>query len=240
MYPAISIAEKSYSLESLLVENVLTIAKIKKQYYEQQLTNILTTIIQGEVNPLHLTCEERYAIYLCYLNLTRDKNELDHKINIDDYLSTDLDTFNKDRIYDEQEDISIRHLYGAEAHALEIGCENTEDWILGAMAITIGCKELPPIDTATSVEFSGKMIASRINDLRKIDVDNFNRIMTVYMSLQRKQDHLVSIAFDDGIVLEKMELRGADDAPVRFRSATAFSGYAKIILSLAYGKDTGI
>jgi hypothetical protein len=237
MYPAISIAKRSYSLQNLLVENVLTIAKIKKNYLEEQLTNILTTITQGEVNPLNLTCEERYAIFLSYLDLTRDKNDLNKAINIDDYLAIDLDEFNTDRIFDDH-GTSIRHLIGSEAHALEIGCENTEDWILGAMAITIGCEELPPIDVATSVKFAGKMIESRMNDLRKLDVDDFNRLMTSYMYLQSQQDHLVSIAFDDGIVLEKIESRGADDAPRRFQSSTAFSGYAKIILSLANRKNT--
>lgn len=239
MYPAISIAQCDYSLQNLLIENVLNLAKINKKYFEQQLTSILTTITAGQVKPLQLTCEERYAIYLNYLDLTRDKNDLSPEIVIDEYFSENLDLFSKERVCDES-GVSVRHLIGSEAHALEIGCENTADWILGAMAITIGCDELPPIDISTSVDFAGKMIQARMQDIKKLEDEDFNRIMGSYLSLQEKQDHLVSIVFDNGIVLEKMKLRGADDAPTRFRSSTAFSGYTKKLLLLAYGKDSGI
>ncbi|MBU3845874.1 MAG: hypothetical protein H9855_02645 [Candidatus Acinetobacter avistercoris] len=237
MYPIISIAQRDYSFQNLLVGDILVLSKIDKRYYQQQLSSILSTIVGAEVNPMLLTCEERYAALLVYLDITRDHNDLNQSLDINQYLSKDLDNFNKDRIFDEN-GVSVRHLLGIEAHALEIGCEGTEDWILGAMAITIGCEQLPPIDAATSLDFAGKMIKNRMDELRKLEVMEFNSLMAAYSELQINQDHLVNMAFDGGIVLEKIDLRGADDAPVRFQPSTAFKGYSKEILSIATRANT--
>lgn len=237
MYPSISIANHDYDFQNLIVEDILTTAKIKKDHFEQQLTAVLRSITAGKVNVIHLTCQERYAMFLTYLGLTTDHNGLNNDVDVNEYLSDDLDGFTRDRISDEY-GVSVRHLMGVEAHALEIGCDKTEDWILGVMAITIGCEELPPIDQATSLDFAGKMINSRMELLRKLDVLEFNRLVASYLTLQSKQHQLVSMAFDQGIVLEKIALRGADDAPVRFQPSTAFKGYAKIILSIATRKNS--
>lgn len=237
MYIPISIANTDYEFRNLLVEDILELSKIQKNYFEQQLSLVIKSITSGKVNPLHLTCQERYAIFLSYLGLTTDHNGLQKEVDVNLYLAENLDNFNAERMVDEY-GVSVRHLMGVEAHALEIGCSSTSDWILGVMAITIGCEQLPPIDQATSLAFSGKMIQSRMQELQKMDVLEFNRLMASYLELQNKQHQLVSIAFDNGIVLEKFSLRGADDAPMRFQPSTAFKGYAKNILSIAIRENT--
>lgn len=237
MYPSISIAKQDYDLQNLLLGDVLEMAKIKKSYFEQQLSAVLKSISVGKLNPLTMTCQERYAIFLSYLSLTTDHNGLSDDIDVNQYLAKNLDEFSRERVFDEY-GVSVRHLFGVEAHALEIGCNTTDEWILGVMAITIGCDELPPIDQATSLDFAGKMIKSRIDALHKLDVMDFNRLMASYLELQSKQHQLVSMVFDNGIVLEKIDLRGADDAPMRFQPSTALKGFAKNILSIAIRENS--
>ena len=231
-FPLTSIAGTDYSINHVLVSDVLDVAKMKSNHFEQQLTRILATITGNSVDPRKLSCEERYAIFLHYLDLTHDQNDLNEKIKPSEYLSSDLESFSNARINGEN-GVTVRHLIGLEAEALEMGCENTVDWILGAMAITIGCEKLPAIDIPTSVEFCAKMIHARTQVLNSLETDEFNQLMADYLNAQYDQKHLVNMAFDQGIVLEKFDLRGADDAPLRFRPSIAFTGYCKDLLSMA-------
>lgn len=238
-YPLVSIARQQYDIQHILMSDVLDIAKKPPMYFEQQLTRCLATITSNSVNVQTLSCEERYAIFLHYLSLTRDHNDLGVNINPDDYLSENLDDFSLERKIGKN-DISVRHLNGMEAEALEIGCQNTEDWIIGAMAITIGCEELPPIDIPTTIDYCAKMIHMRSSILLQMDTMQFHRLMSDYLDIQYEQSHLVNIAFDQSIVLEKFNSRGADDVPVRFRPSIAFSGYSKDLLSIAARKNAAI
>lgn len=236
--PTISVVDKDYRLQDILVRDVLAISKMKTSFHERQLTQILRTIIgdtcdpdtKKTVNVQKLTCEERYALFLNYLDLTRDQNELSHEVEISDFLNFNSEGFSRERIVND-EGLSIRHLNGIEAEALEMGCETTHDWLLGAMAITIGCEKLPAIDMTTSIEYCGKMIKNRMLLLEALEIDEFNELLRQYLSLQHEQIHLVNISFENGIVLERLGKRGTDDAPVRFQPTTAFSGYCKDILS---------
>lgn len=239
VYPIVSIASRDYAVKDVLMSDVLNIAKMKTGLYEKQLTRILSTITGGTVNVQTLSCEERYAIFLHYLDLTSDHNDLSAEINPAEYLAPNLDDFSNERV-EGKNGVTVRHLNGMEAEALEMGCENTEDWILGAMAITIGCELLPPLDIPTTVEYCAKMIHSRIEILLSMDTAEFNQLMADYLDAQYEQAHLVNIAFDQGIVLEKFALRGADDAPRRFRPTIAFTGYAKDMLLLASRENTAI
>jgi hypothetical protein len=236
----VSIGGQSYAPQNVLMADVLEVAKIDKNHLESQLSRVLATITGNSVNVQALTCEERYAIFLHYLDVTRDQNDLSVSINPAEYLAENLDQFSKERQRNER-GVSIRHLTGLEAEALESGCEHTEDWILGAMAITIEYgDQLPALDMQTSVEFTARMIATRIDTLLSLSTVEFNELMDQYLDLQLQQDHLVNITFDNGIVLEKIGKRGADDAPVRFRPSIAFTGYCKELLSIATRKDNAI
>lgn len=236
-YPLVSIAGHDYGINDVLVSDVLDVAKMNTTHFERQLTRILATITNNSVNPLSLSCEERYAIFLHYLELTQDKNDLSAQIKPNDYLSGDLVTFSHARVQGAN-GVTVRHLNGMEAEALEMGCENTVDWILGAMAITIGCEKLPEMDIPTTVEYCAKMIHSRTQILIKMDTEEFNTLMADYLNTQYDQTHLVNIVFDEGIVLEKFNSRGADDAPLRFRPCVAFTGYCKDLLSMAIRAGT--
>ena len=239
VYPIVSIASRDYAVKDVLMSDVLNIAKMKTGLYEKQLTRILSTITGGTVNAQTLSCEERYAIFLHYLDLTRDHNDLSVEINPAEYLAPNLADFSNERV-EGKNGITVRHLNGMEAEALEMGCQHTEDWIIGAMAITIGCEKLPPIDIPTTVNYCAQMIHNRSAILLEMDTVQFNRLMSDYLDAQYEQAHLVNIAFDKSIVLEKFNLRGADDAPVRFRPSIAFSGYSKDLLSIAARKNAAI
>ncbi len=238
-YPITSIASRKYAVENLKVSDALDIAKMRAGQYEKQLTRTLTTMTGNTVDVQTLSCEERYALYLHYLDLTRDQNDLSAEVNPADYLSDNLDNFSNERVTGKN-GVSVRHLNGMEAEALEIGSENTEDWILGAMAITIGCDALPPLDIPTTVEYCANMIHSRIGQLLRMDTGEFNQLMSDYLDAQNEQAHLVNIVFDQGIVLEKFALRGADDAPRRFRPSIAFTGFTKDLLSIAHRENPAV
>ncbi len=240
-YSLVSIAGHTYEPHNILMSDVMEVAKIEKNHFEKQLTQVLTTIAgkQSKINMQALTCEERYALFLHYLDVTRDHNDLSDSINPGEYLAENLDLFSTERLHGQG--ISIRHLTGLEAEALEVGCQYTEDWILGAMAITIEYGDaLPAMDIPTSIDFTARMIHNRINILLNMEQPEFNDLMDKYLDLQLAQDHLVNIAFEDGIVLEKFGLRGADDAPVRFRPSIAVTSYSKELLSIATRKNTAI
>ena len=236
-FPVQTIANKKYQFNNILVSDILEIAKIPQNRYEQQIKHILATILGGSDDMDTLTAQERYAIYLSYLNLV--DNSLDESIVIADYLAQDLNNFSRERV--SENGVSVRHLGGMEAEALEIGCEYTEDWHLGAMAITIGCEYLPEIDVSASsnVGFIGKMIQNRIETLKRLSLPEFNALMRQYLSLQDQLPKLVNFVFEDGIVLEKFN-GGADDAPVRFRASAAIHGYGKELLSIAIASNTAI
>jgi hypothetical protein len=117
---------------------------------------------------LPFDCRRTLCTFLNYLDLTRDQNDLNTNIVVSDFLSGELKDFSRERIFNEN-GVSIRHLNGIEVEALEMGCTDTNDWILGAMAITIGCDKLPPIDMPTSIEFCGRMIKSRMTLLEGLE-----------------------------------------------------------------------
>ncbi|AWL27162.1 hypothetical protein DJ533_00315 (plasmid) [Acinetobacter defluvii] len=232
----IEIGGVNYGLNHLLVSNILQMSKIKPEYYEKQLTQALYTIAPCS-DPqaiLKMSIHERYAILLSYLQLV--DNRLDEDVDISEYLG-DLSQFRNERI--EMDDISVRPLNGLEAQALEEGCENTVDWIMGAMAIQIGCEGFPPIDTFSTIPFTKNLIKTRIDLLSKLEIGHFNSLFNAYLHLDSHFNSLVNISFDNGIVLKKIN-GGTDDAPLRFRPTSAFIGHANSILSIAYADDSDI
>ena len=231
-FPRISIANKGYVFNDLSLADVMDLTKIKPHHYEQQLSCALSTILQDANLPEKLTVQERYAILLKYLSFV--ENDLNTEINIENYLSKNLDDFNPERI--SANGISVRHLTGLEAHALEIGSENTADWILGAMAITIGCDELSPIDTYSNLNFTGNLIQNRIEIIKSLKLERFNALMADYQYLNSQLNTLVNISFDNGIVLNYFD-GGTDDAPLRFRIRAAITGYAKQLLASSDATD---
>lgn len=237
-FSVIQVGQAKYQLQNILLMDVLELAKMPPRHYERQLTQILTTITGDADSVQKLTVHERYAIFLTYLNLTKS-NSLSENLNIADFLAEDLTDFENKRVHGNN--VSIRHLTGVEAEALEIGCEHTDDWILGAMAITVGTSTLPPIDnTNYSVAYAGKIIAQRIEQMKLLSHDEFNELAAEYYFLQGQMKSLISFSFDEGIVLNQLRNGGADDAPVRFRPNTALSGYAKQFLSIAIEARTAI
>lgn len=247
-YPLVSINDQNLSFNDIRMSFLLAISKMKKSRYEQQLTQIIAGILEGNIdpktnkpiNPRTLTVEERYTIFLSYLDLTKDKNSVNKELELTDYFNAQANGFSKERIFTDDKTVSVRHLTGIEAEALEIGCQNTNDWILGAMAMTIGCEQLPPIEPPNSLEFCANMLKFRIDELLKLDTDEYNDLMAAYLDLQYQQVHMVNLAFDNGIVIERINLRGADDAPVRFRSSGAFQGHVLHLLHNAYEENTGL
>lgn len=233
-----SVANKNYDLHHLTGETVLEIAKLPKKYNEAMLTKGLQSITGQSDTPLFLTTQERYAIYLKYLLAVEDHN-ISPTIVIQEFLNEDLQTLHRERI--EQNGVSARCLTGIEAEALETGCENTVDWILGAMSLQVGCEHLnlPPLDThINDIRFIQSTIKNRLSTILSFDQPILNDLCAQFFELDKRLNTLVSITYDNGIVLNK--IGGTDDAPTRFRINAAITGISKQLFSIAVGENATV
>lgn len=230
--PIISVANRKYNIFDVTFGDALALSRIEPKHHQKQLKTILYRIT-GSVGQVDaMTLEERYAVFLSYLDIAQF-NSLDDDVRISDYLSPDLNRYDRERITNDM-NYSLRPLMGIEAEALEIGCEDNNDWLIGEMALTMGSPHLDPIDTVTdaqimSLPFIANIIKSRTEEIHKLSLDEFNILFAQYMRLKGEQKKLINYAFVDGVVLEKFE-GGADDAPMRFRATASIHGYAKDFL----------
>ncbi|MBJ9425157.1 hypothetical protein [Acinetobacter seifertii] len=234
------IAGRLYKFSHIICSDILDMAKIKANHYEAMLTKALCSILGPEISPGDLTVNERYAIYLKYLSFIEDKN-LDRSIDISDYLHADLNNFSTKRI--EENGVSARHLTGLEAEALEIGCENTADWILGAMALQVGCNDiegLPALPPQKTLDFTCKIIQSRSERLLSLDQSEFNDLFNKFSYVGSQLNTLVDISYSAGIVLNKVNNGGTDDAPVRFRATSAITGPARELYSILVQENAAV
>jgi hypothetical protein len=233
-----TIANRNYKFNHLKNSVIQDMAKLKSTHYEAMLTRGLGTIIGSDVNARTLTTQERYAILLTYLDAIEDKN-IDQSINIKQFLHSDLSVFKRDWI--KGDNIQVRHLTGIEAEALEIGCENTADWILGAMCMQIGCDELPPIqaDLLKDIGYTGQMIKNRLDTLNELDQPILNDLIYKFRNLDQELHTLVNISYYKGIVLNKIN-GGTDDAPVRFRINSAITGPAKQLFAIVVEENSTV
>jgi hypothetical protein len=234
------IAGRLYKFGHLICSDILDMAKIKANHYEAMLSKALSSILGPEVVPGDLTVSERYAIFLKYLNFIEDKN-LDRSIDISEYLNGDLSNFSSKRI--EENGISARHLTGLEAEALELGCENTADWIIGAMALQIGCDDiegLPALPPQKTLDFTCKIIQSRSETLLSLDQVIFNDLFNKFSYVRNQLNTLVDISYSNGIVLNKVNNGGTDDAPVRFRATSAITGPTRELYSILVQENSTV
>lgn len=232
-YPLQQIAGHSVLFQNLTLGGVLHIAKINNHFFEKQLTYFLSAITNNAINAQRLTIQERYALFIKYLSIIKENN-LSESIEKESYLNPDLNSFSTKRV--EHDGVTVRHLTGTEVEAMEICCEDTVDWILAEMAITIGCTELPELDIPSGVEHTARQIQSRIEQLHNMDVEQFNILRQKYFEAQALLPRLIIHSFDNGIVLEKFH-GGADDAPIRFRVNSAITGECSKLLQLSLGAN---
>lgn len=233
-----TIANQTYELKYLTGEKILEIAKLPKKYHEAMLTQGLECIVGANFNPSFMTIQERYAIYLKYLLAVQDHN-ISHEIDIQSFLSEDLQTVHKERI--EENGVSARCLTGIEAEALETGCENTVDWILGAMCLQVGCEKLnlPPLDIAVNdLRFIQNTIKSRMAIILSLEQPTLNSLCSQFFELDSRLNTLVKITYDNGIVLNKVG--GTEDAPRRFRINAAITGISKQLFSIITRENAAI
>lgn len=235
-FEKITIANKTYQLNYLSGEAILEIAKLPKHFNEAMLTKGLQSIIGDSTLPLTLTTQERYAIYLKYLLAAEDHN-ISHEIDIAQFLNPDLQTLHKDRI--EENGMTARCLTGFEAEILEQGCQDTVDWILGAMVLQVGCDDLPPIENLTeNIQFARNIVKNRLDTFLAFEQPKINKLLDQFFSLERRLNTLVNITYDKGIVLNKFG--GTDDAPTRFRINAAITGVSWKLFSIITRENAAV
>lgn len=227
-YPIVEIGALKCVFKTPIVADILEISKINKKHYQKQLAYFLGQIT-GDPNAVALmTAQERYAAFLSYLFVSNNGLK---DLDLRTFLADDLTQFSRERV-DGGEGVTVRHLRGIEAEALELGCDNADDWLMGEIAITIGCEELPPLDLGKDVHFVAQMIESRIKDISALDVDVFNDLVEKYYRAQALLPNLVNLYIDSnelGYALGRFN-GGADDAPIRFCVADAVSGFVQRFL----------
>ena len=232
------IGKESYTLHPLIVENIMAIAGLPEHHLEQQLTVGLGTILNDSMLPLMMTVQERYAIFLKFLKITTVTG-LDEHTDPMDFYREDSTMFSKEPV--EMDGVSVRHLIGVEVEALEIVCKNrTADWILGAMALQIGCDELPALPPQLALDFTVNILKNRMADLQQLKTERYNQLYPQFLLMEKQLHGLVDISFDRGFVLNRIKDGGADDAPVRFRIDHAITGYTQQLLQLVRRENTAV
>lgn len=239
-FPIETIANAKIQFQNIMLLDILELAKLNPFHYEKQITQILSTALKSsEKEASHLTVQERYTYFLRYLQAV-DYNSLDEIVTASDFHAENYSEFNRERQFDEETGVSVRHLRGMDVEALEIGCEKTIDWIIGAMAITIGApkyKGLEPLDDEFTLNYTANVIANRINILNKLSDIEFNELMDTYLKVSNSMQTLVKFSFNKGIVLDRFK-GGAEDAPVRFRPNTVLFGHGKRVYEIAISGES--
>ncbi len=222
-FDPISIGENSYQLNEVTFNEALKVSAVDAKLNEKRISAFLSQSLKNNALPLKMAAQERYFLMLKYVQ--QQTNTL---------FSSDADL---SKCFLEQgawlnqiteQGITVRQLNGAEAEYLEAHCMNAAEWIACMLAFQISYEDhehlgsfpdrgLP--DLAYKNQFS-----LRLNYLKSLPQSDFDLVYQDFQKLNNQLfTHVQLSVNNDGFVV----LRGADDAPLRFRASTAFIGILK-------------
>ena len=214
-----------------LVSDVAAIAEIPSKYEYKRMALWLTKAMRDAAYVKKMTLQERYAWFISFLN---QSNQFD-RLDIGAYLNPVLNDFNTDRV-DIGNGLSVRHLRGVEAEALELGCEAPIDWIKGEMALTVACDDLglPAMDIfVPEPRTIATIIQTRLSIIDQLDIYTYNEFVEKYNACYSILPTLVNMFNDEkgGYSVDKyLNEGGADDKTARFRVADCIIGPARQLL----------
>lgn len=226
--PLVEVNSMSCSFKTPKVSDVLEIAKIQPKYEQNRMHYWLLQLMGDAEAVAKMTMQERFAWLLLHMKQTR----VETRVNIDDYLADDLNNFSRERV-DAGLGLTVRHIYGIEAEALERGAQNVNDWIMGEIAITIANDKFPALDLYTGdVDLVQRSIHNRVNKLIALDIDEYNDLVENYFSTKDLLINLVNpcVAVGGGYILDVMEEKGKKSAPTRFCVPNCIKGHAAELL----------
>lgn len=224
LFPRINIGDKQVTFKEVTLGTVISIAKIKHDKLEHQLSQFIAAILDDEAAPYELTVQQRYFCLLQYIG-SQSKNDFEVDVDVGNFLFND--NTNDFKLSVKIGDVSVRQLNGAEIEVLENLATDYADWITGAMALQVTSKQLPAFAACQDKNQIQAAIVERHQVIKDLPITDFNTLHEHYLSGEEQLTSLVSIGFDDnGVILYP---RGTDDAPCRFQADTIFSRSAKFI-----------
>jgi hypothetical protein len=227
-FPMLNLGNQNLPIKELSVGEMLSIAKLDPNKLEQQLSSFLRYALGDDEAPYLMTIQQRYYCLLQYLSQQKT-NDLAVSVNINNYL--------KDKSIDWKESISIgdltvRQLNGYEIEALELIAESVDDWILGAMALQITYGDnFPYIVPLNDRKLAGNVIASRYEELLKLDQDSLNDLYSKYQEADSALASLLLTGFDSKGVVIYENAGGVSSEPARFQVDSSITGFTKQLFS---------
>jgi len=222
-FDPIHIGGQTYQLNEITFNEALKVAAIDPKLNEKRITSFLSQALQNPQLPLLMTAQERYFLMIKYVQ--NQTNTL---------FSTNTDFSNcfkehSDWIHEVSEvGVTVRQVSGSEAEYLEEHCMNAAEWIACLLAFQIKYENHEHLgqfpDRSAIDQVYKQQFSERLGYLKTLPQSEFNLIYLDYLKLNRQLfTHLELSVNNEGFVVQ----RGADDAPIRFRSSTCFIGIIK-------------
>lgn len=223
-FDPVPVGNNTYQMQEIIFNDSLKVAAIDKSRNEKRISAFLSHVLANAELPLKMTVQERYFLMLKYVE--KQSNTL---------FSSDTDFsacfLNADSPWLPERTINgitVRQLTGREAEYLEEHCTNAAEWIACMLAFQISydghekLSELPD-RSANDSEFI-KQFSERLEFLKKQAQSDFDLIYQDFITLNNQLFTMLHLnVSNQGLVIS----RGADDAPLRFCTTTAFFGIVK-------------
>ncbi|RSN83396.1 hypothetical protein EA770_07320 [Acinetobacter baumannii] len=222
-FEAIPIGNNIYQLNELTFNDALKVSAIDFRLNEKRISSFLGHALGDMSSPMSMTVQERYYLMLKYVQ-NQTNTLFSSEVNFEDCFRTGLDW--NEEISDQG--VTVRQLNGTEAEFLESKCVNAAEWIACLLAFQIKYENHEYLgsfpDRSLSTKENIEQFSKRLNYLKTLPQSDFNLIYQDYIALNSNLfTHVELNVNNDGFVV----LRGADDAPLRFRPSTCFIGIIK-------------
>lgn len=222
-FETVVIDSQKFDLHELSFFQAVTISRIPDWKNEHRITAFLKAVLGDGHNPLAMTAQARYYFLIRYLAAMPEcLASVDIKPEnylLDDHAAS-LVTELSDRGY------SVRQLIGHDLQALESVCASMSDWIVGCMSMQLSAPDLPMLpDPLCSDAERESSLKARAQIIKEWPLSVFDRAYAAYSAMNDAMMGLCALGLDEkGLTVLG---GGADDAPVRFRPSTAFTGVAR-------------
>ena len=222
-FDPIQIGTNTYQLNEITFNEALKVSALESKLNEKRITLFLANALKNPNLPLRMTVQERYFLMLKYV-----QNQTNTLFSSETDLSNCFLQQNDWQNEVSEFGITVRQLSGAEAEYLEAHCMNAAEWIGCMLAFQIAyanhehLAEFPNRDATDHVY--KQQFSQRLNYLKSLPQSDFDLIYQDYHKLNNQLFSHVQLGINnEGFVV----LRGADDAPLRFRASTCFIGIIK-------------
>lgn len=219
-FDPVLIGDYTYQMTEITFNASLKVTVIDKSLNEKRMTAFLSSILN--VDPLAITVQERYFLMLKYMQ-KQGQTLFSNDLDFSKYMVGDC-AFAKEI---HENGITVRQLTGRDAELLETNCKSAAEWIACMMAMQLSyeghslLEHLP--DQSADQQVYSQQFMSRLDHIKNLSASDFEQCYDDFSRLnQQLFTHICVMVSNEGLVL-----RGADDAPLRFRPSACFIGIIK-------------